>query len=230
MASADQAPKADPLPEKPSPEKPGEGQGGRVEAGAPESRAEAGASPEKRDEGHGGIPLAEPGQRLLARIVDTLVVGLPVVVVLREIVPAGDVEIAAPPAVAGLLLLYEWIALALWGRTPGKRFAGIQVVRTDDPGLLRANDSAVDSAAPENGSQAPENGGERAVPARLGMARSLVRAAVYALPIAARPVPVFGLIAGLLWVGNAAMMYEGTWRQALHDRLSGTIVVKRGAA
>jgi uncharacterized RDD family membrane protein YckC len=191
MAEADQAPKADPLPEKPG-------------------------------EDHGAVRLAEPGQRLLARIVDTLVVGLPVVVVLREIVPAGDVEIAAPPIVAGLLLLYEWIGLALWGRTPGKRFAGIQVVRQEIPQAV-SEASAADS-------DASENRGERAVPGRLGVARSLLRAAVYALPIAARPVPVFGLIAGLLWVGNAALMYEGTWRQALHDRLSGTIVVKRGAA
>ena len=194
MAAADQAPEADPLLEKP-----GEARDGTSEAGPPRERP---------GEGFGDIALAEPGQRLLARIVDTLVVGLPVVLVLREVLPAGDVEIIAPPAVAGLLLLYEWIALALWGRTPGKRFAGIQVVRA----------------------QAPENGGERAVPERPGVARSLLRAAIYALPIAARPVPVFGLIAGLLWVGNAALMYEGTWRQALHDRVSGTIVVKRGSA
>jgi uncharacterized RDD family membrane protein YckC len=176
MAAADQAPMADPLGEKPD--------GGR---------------PPEADE-----RLAEPGQRLLARIVDTLVVGLPAVLVIREIVPAGDVEIVAPPVVAGLLLVYESIQLALWGRTPGKRFAGIQVVRYANA--------------------------EGAAPGRPGVARSLLRAAVYALPIAVRPVPVFGLIAGLFWVGNAALMYEGTWRQALHDRLSGTVVVKRGPA
>jgi uncharacterized RDD family membrane protein YckC len=41
---------------------------------------------------------------------------------------------------------------------------------------------------------------------------------------------VFGLIAGVFWVGNAGLMYEGARRQALHDRLAATIVVKRGAA
>ncbi|WP_395107544.1 RDD family protein [Actinomadura sp. SCN-SB] len=183
MAAADQAPKADPLPEIPG-------------------------------EGPAGLRLAEPGQRLLARIVDTLVVGLPVIMVLREVVPAGDVEIAAPPAVAGLLLLYEWVQLVLWGRTLGKRVAGIHVV----------------PSPPHAVSQGPESDGEAIASAPLGVGRSLLRSAVYALPIAARPVPVFGLIAGLLWVGNAALMYEGTWRQALHDRLSGTVVVRRGAA
>jgi hypothetical protein len=32
------------------------------------------------------VPLAEPGQRLLARVVDTLVVGVPVIVVVRGLV------------------------------------------------------------------------------------------------------------------------------------------------
>ncbi|MEW2356347.1 RDD family protein [Spirillospora sp. NPDC029432] len=165
--------------------------------------------------------MAEPGQRLLARIVDTLVVGLPVVVVVREVVPRTDVDVAAPPAVAAFLLLYEWIQLALWGRTLGKRFAGIQVVREDI------------GAAPEDieASTEVDPGAEPGLRRRdrLGTARSLLRTALYALPIGVRPVPVLGLIAGLFWVGNAALMYEGGARRALHDRLAGTAVVKRGA-
>ncbi|MFC5754894.1 RDD family protein [Actinomadura rugatobispora] len=353
MAAADQSPKADPLPDEGPPDE--------------------GPLPEV-------VPgLAEPGQRLLARIVDTLVVGLPVVAVVREVVPAADFDVVAPPAVAGFLLLYEWIQLSLWGRTLGKRFAGIEVVRFPVPegaaapadGALGASQSVsevaegpwvgsglpgvrsaalaasggvpgapgpvtarrdVESApepsiaaegegaeeaegvregvregAVEGGVEgtvegaservrqadregaaegvaegAPEDGWEHAAegfregghedvledvpervpegavegapvaaaevalgdasengsvpeeelqkPPRLGVARSLLRSATYALPIAVRPVPVFGLIAGVFWVGNAGLMYEGVRRQALHDRLAATVVVKRGAA
>ncbi|MFD0851119.1 RDD family protein [Actinomadura adrarensis] len=182
MAAADQEPMAAPLPED------GEGL--------------APAGP--------GAVLAEPGQRLLARIVDTLVVGLPVLLVISEFLPSARVEIVAPPVVAGLLLIYECVQLALWGRTLGKRFAGIQVVRQTV--------SAVDGETILGTDPRPP-----------GLVRSLLRTAVFTVPIAARPVPVFGLLAGLVWVGNAALMFEGSWRQALHDRVSGTVVVKRGA-
>ncbi|SEG28470.1 Uncharacterized membrane protein YckC, RDD family [Thermomonospora echinospora] len=145
--------------------------------------------------------LAEPGQRLVARVVDTLVVGLPVTLVARsEAVglspPTAD--LVTVPILAGLLLVYEWVQLALWGRTLGKRFAGIEVVaepRRDGRGL--------------------------------GLGRALLRSATYALPIAARPVPFLGVAAGLFWVANAGLLLEGTRRQTLHDRLAGTLVVRR---
>ncbi|MFI0411861.1 RDD family protein [Actinomadura sp. 3N508] len=69
--------------------------------------------------------LAEPGQRLLARIVDTLIVGVPVMLVVRAVVSGPSVDVVAPPALAACMLLYEAIQLALWGRTLGKRVAGI---------------------------------------------------------------------------------------------------------
>ncbi|KAB2350802.1 RDD family protein [Actinomadura rudentiformis] len=141
------------------------------------------------------MELAEPGQRLLARIVDTLVVGLPVAMVVREVFPGRETDLVLPPAVAGVLFLYEWLQLAVWGRTIGKRFAGIQVVR-------------MNSGKP-------------------GVWRALPRAAVYSAPIALRPVAILGVLAGLFWVANVAAMYEGSQRQALHDRLAGTVVVKR---
>ncbi|MGP4024464.1 RDD family protein [Actinomadura sp. 3N407] len=155
-------------------------------------------------------PLAEPGLRLRARIVDTLIVGLPVIVVVRALVSGHTVDVVAPPAVAGCMLLYESIQLALWGRTLGKRLAGIEVVL----------------AAP--GEQHP--GGEGGESARLGFPRAVLRAAVYSLPIAARPIPVLGLLAGIFWVANAGLLYEGTQRQALHDRLAGTLVVNSSAS
>ncbi|WP_131735920.1 RDD family protein [Actinomadura roseirufa] len=167
------------------------------------------------------VLLAEPGQRLLARIVDTLVVGLPVIVVVRQAVSGHDVDVVAPPAVAGCLLLYEAVQLAVWGRTLGKRFAGIEVAAAPrDQGAAQRPEAALPDAAVGPGS-AVEPGG------RLGVLRAVLRAAVYALPVAVRPVPVLGLLAGLFWVANAGAMYEGTRRQAVHDRLAGTLVVKR---
>ncbi|POM26861.1 RDD family protein [Actinomadura rubteroloni] len=146
--------------------------------------------------------LADPGQRLLARIVDTLIVGLPVVAVLLQTVPRSRLDVLAPPLVALLLLAYEAPQIALWGRTPGKRVAGIEVV--------------------------PADGAER-----LGAGRALLRAATYNLPIAVRPVPVLGLLAGFFWVVNGAFIYEGARREvpdgarrALHDRFAGTDVVR----
>jgi uncharacterized RDD family membrane protein YckC len=139
---------------------------------------------------------AEPGQRLVARIVDTLVVGLPVVAVAYATLPRAGAEVLVPVGVSVLLLMYESVQLAIWGQTLGKRLAGIVVV--------------------------PEDG-------RLGLTRALVRAAVYALPIALRPVPVLGVIAGIFWVANVALMFERPKRQALHDRLARTRVVTVGS-
>ncbi|MFD0685824.1 RDD family protein [Actinomadura fibrosa] len=170
----------------------------------------------------GTAVLAEPGQRLLARIVDTLIVGLPVIIVVRELVSGHDVDVVAPPAVAGCLLLYEAVQLAVWGRTLGKRFAGIEVVAAD---AIAAESPT--GEAPTGESSAPERAAEGATRGGLGVLRSVLRAAVYALPIAVRPVPVLGLVAGVLWVVNAGLMYEGARRQTGHDRLAGTLVVKR---
>jgi uncharacterized RDD family membrane protein YckC len=190
-----------------------------------------GAEPLPVPDGETAPELAEPGQRLVARIVDTLVVGLPVVMMMREVAPDRALETVAPPLVAGLLLLYEWAQIALWGRTLGKRFAGIEVVR-EDPGR-----PAILAGARLSGRTVSPGGTTPLRPpaSRPGVLRSLLRAATYSLPIAARPVPVFGVIAGLFWVANAGAIYEtrmerAARRRALHDRFAGTVVVKgRGA-
>ncbi|MFV2173355.1 RDD family protein [Actinomadura sp. LOL_016] len=179
--------------------------------------------------------LADPGQRLLARIVDTLIVGLPVILVVRETVSGAALNLIAPPAIAGCLLVYEAVQLALWGRTPGKRYAGIEVVRAEhvraEAVLDRHDEDAPPDALGEDGGERPALAPAPATdPARLGALRGALRAATYAVPIVARPVPVAGLLAGVFWVANAGLLYEGRSRQALHDRLAGTVVVKRPSA
>ncbi|GAA2115443.1 RDD family protein [Actinomadura alba] len=142
---------------------------------------------------------AEPGQRLLARVADTLIVGVPVVLLTHATLPQATAEIVASVGLAGLLMLYESVQLARWGQTLGKRLAGVAVVPA--------------------GPQGPEDG-------PLGLGRAVLRSAVYALPIAARPVPVLGAMAGVFWVANAALLFERPRRQALHDRVARTLVVR----
>jgi uncharacterized RDD family membrane protein YckC len=147
--------------------------------------------------------LAEPGQRLVARLIDSLIVGPPVALVARALLPepaygVRPAETATAIGVAVLYLLYDAVQHALWGRTIGKRLTGIQAVST---------------AAPD-------------AHGRVGLPRALLRAAVFALPIAARPVPVLGIIAGLFWVANAAWVLDSTRRRALHDRIAATAVVR----
>src|SRR5690606_13410286 len=62
-----------------------------------------------------GAP-AEPAQRLAARVVDTLVVGLPVTLVTTSEplgLPPATAETLTAPILAGLLLVYETVQLAL---------------------------------------------------------------------------------------------------------------------
>jgi uncharacterized RDD family membrane protein YckC len=60
---------------------------------------------------------------------------------------------------------------------------------------------------------------------RLRVSQALVRAAIYALPPAARPVPVLNVLAGIFWLAEIGLMFEGVHRQALHDRAAGTLVI-----
>jgi uncharacterized RDD family membrane protein YckC len=134
-------------------------------------------------------------------------------VVVRAFLPEAaygirPAETATAVGVAVIYLLYDTFQHALWGRTIGKRLAGIKVV----------------SAAHRTGRPGEGEGASD----RVGLSRVLLRAAVFALPIAARPVPVLGLIAGIFWVANAAWVLESARRQALHDRLAATKVVHAG--
>jgi uncharacterized RDD family membrane protein YckC len=167
-----------------------------------------------------GAALAEPGQRLVARLIDTLIVGPPVAVIARAFLPQSaygvrPAETATAVGVAVVYLLYDTIQHALWGRTIGKRLTGIRVVPAADQG--------------DQGDQG-DRGGLSGGPGRVGLPRAALRAAVFALPIAARPVPVLGVIAGVFWVANGAWVLESTRRQAIHDRLAATRVVRSAVA
>lgn len=138
--------------------------------------------------------LAEPAQRLVARLVDTLIVGVPIATAATELFPRERAQaVVAPIAFAAVYFGYEAVQLALWGRTVGKRLTGLRVVTAD---------------------------GGRPSPLQ-----AVVRSAIYALPPAARPVPVLNVLAGLFWIGEVALLFEGGSRQALHDRAAGTFVL-----
>lgn len=141
-----------------------------------------------------GAVLAEPSQRLVARLVDLLIVGVPVATAATEIFPRDTAQtVVAPLVFAGVFLVYEALQLALWGCTVGKRLTGLRVVSADGRRL--------------RGSQA------------------LVRSVIYAAPPAARPVPVLNVLAGIFWVAEIGLLFEGVHRQALHDRAAGTLVI-----
>lgn len=138
--------------------------------------------------------VAEPAQRLVARLVDTLIVGIPVVTIASAFFGQETVRVAAGPiAFAVTFFCYETIQLALWGRTIGKRFARIEVV------------SAVDEGPPN-------------------LLQAVVRAAVYSFPPGFRPVPVLNVLAGIFWLVDIGLLLERPHRQALHDRMAGTLV------
>lgn len=156
----------------------------------------------------------------MARIIDTLVAGLPVVLIARATLPEATAEAVASVGLCVLLLLYESLQLALWGQTLGKRLVGIMVVP-----------EGREEAREETGEGTGERGGQgsrSATGGGLGVARACLRSAVYALPIALRPVPVLDVIAGIFWVGGVALLFTGTRQQALHDRLARTFVVRSG--
>jgi uncharacterized RDD family membrane protein YckC len=84
--------------------------------------------------------LADPGRRIVARIIDGLIVGLvigvPLVIwlVQRDDFSSGEIEdIGVLPSLLFAIpaLLYEVVFVALKGATPGKMAMGIAVIRQD---------------------------------------------------------------------------------------------------
>ena len=81
------------------------------------------------------LPLATPGARLVARIVDGILIGVAGAIVLA----AASVDLTAAFALAVITLFiglfYEVSLIAVRGQTLGKQILGIKVVTVDDGSL-----------------------------------------------------------------------------------------------
>ncbi|MFJ9853541.1 RDD family protein [Streptomyces sp. NPDC101150] len=144
-------------------------------------------------------PLANRGRRLVARIIDAIIIGVPVTVIMNLIVgwvnytSTSSVETSKQATVSGVTmlvyLLYEGLMLTSRGQTVGKMAMKIRV------------------AMLANG----------AVPA--GQA-GWIRAAVYTLP---EIVPCCGFI---FWLVNVLWCtWDKPYQQCLHDKAAKTVVV-----
>lgn len=153
---------------------------------------------EHRDEGDplaGMPPLAHLGRRLIARIIDALLVGIPVGLVMVAILGGYDpVDGSARSSTVTIVyalvyFVYEGLMLTHYGQTVGKKAMKIRV------------------AMLENGQPPVGQPG-------------WVRAGVYALP---EIVPCCGFIFWLLNV--LWCTWDRPYRQCLHDKAAKTVVV-----
>lgn len=117
----------------------------QVEALPPEETSEEELPRETTRQSKG--ELAGIGQRVLARFIDGLVVGIPVSVVLTIVLNRMYTVPEEPPslfpiwlATLPIFVAYEVVLVALWGQTVGKRMIGIRVAGPDGavPGWARA--------------------------------------------------------------------------------------------
>lgn len=175
----------------------------------------AAASPAPGPAGPGGTDLAAPGRRLLARIIDGVVVAvIAAPATLPAIGPLLDhlnkkVELAtatgsqlslSDPTTIRLTLVITAVVLAVsfayevpqllrWGQTLGKRICRVRVVRRD--------------------------GGTR-----LGVGPVVLR---WLTQAAAPQLPWIGV--GILLLDSLWLLWDRPWRQCLHDKVASTIVV-----
>lgn len=144
-------------------------------------------------------PLAGRGRRLVARIIDAIIIGLPVTLIMNAIVgwvdytSTSDTETAKQATVSGVTMLayliYEGLMLTSRGQTVGKMVMKIRVAM-----LI-------------NGSVPTGQAG-------------WLRAAVYTLP---EIVPCCGFI---FWLVNVLWCtWDKPYQQCLHDKAAKTVVV-----
>ncbi|AUA13472.1 RDD family protein [Streptomyces malaysiensis subsp. malaysiensis] len=158
--------------------------------GSPYEDHTAGAEPYR-----GMPPLAHLGRRLIARIIDALLIGIPVGLVVTAIAGGYDpIDGSARSTTVTLVyvlvyFLYEGLMLTRDGQTVGKKAMKIRV------------------AMLENG-QPP-----------VGQA-GWVRAAVYALPEIVPCCGFFFWLVNVLWC-----TWDRPYRQCLHDKAAKTLVV-----
>ncbi|MFI9046736.1 RDD family protein [Streptomyces sp. NPDC053427] len=180
------------------------GQGGGPYSGQPYSGSPYAQNPYGGEYGAadplaGMPPLANRGRRLVARIIDAVIIGVPVTLIMNLIVgwvdytSTSSVETSKQATVSGVTmlvyLLYEGLMLTRCGQTVGKMAMKIRV------------------AMLANG----------AVPA--GQA-GWIRAAVYTLP---EIVPCCGFV---FWLVNVLWCtWDKPYQQCLHDKAAKTVVV-----
>ncbi|WP_369696738.1 RDD family protein [Streptomyces sp. XD-27] len=140
-------------------------------------------------------PLASLPRRLLARIIDALIIGIPVSLVMAVLLggfdPVNDNSEATAVSMVTVLVyfFYEGMMLTNSGQTVGKRLMRIRVA------MLR--DGSIPAGQP-----------------------GWLRAAVYALP---EVVPICGFVFWLinvLWC-----TWDRPYRQCIHDKAATTVVV-----
>lgn len=162
-------------PEQARPDQPGSGEPGPGEQpegdsfakqqppplyGSPYGDAHGGASG-GADPLEGMPPLANRGRRLVARIIDALIVGIPVglvmAVLLGDYDPVNNNDEASAMAIAYALVyfVYEGLMLTKYGQTVGKKAMKIRVAMLENgeipagrPGWLRAGTYALPEIVP----------------------------------------------------------------------------------
>ncbi|WP_438487769.1 RDD family protein [Streptomyces sp. S186] len=144
-------------------------------------------------------PLAHRGKRLLARIIDAIIIGVPVTLIMNAIVgwvdyfSTSNVETSKQATVSGVTMLayliYEGLMLTARGQTLGKMAMRIRVAMLADGSI-----------------PTPQAG--------------WTRAAVYTLP---EIVPCCGFI---FWLVNVLWCtWDKPYQQCLHDKAARTVVV-----
>ncbi|AIA03852.1 MULTISPECIES: RDD family protein [Streptomyces] len=144
-------------------------------------------------------PLANRGKRLVARIIDALIIGVPVTLIMNAIVgwvdyfSTSSVETSKQATVSGVTMLayliYEGLMLTSRGQTLGKMAMRIRVAMLSDGAIPTAQ-------------------------------AGWTRAAVYTLP---EIIPCCGFI---FWLVNVLWCtWDKPYQQCLHDKAARTVVV-----
>lgn len=174
--------------------------GSPYEGGSPYERGPAAGSPYGEPDPLAGMPpLASRGLRLLARIVDALIVGIPVGIVMALLnlaTTSGDAEpwdsgntVSQSIVYQLVYLVYEGLMLTRSGQTLGKKLVKVRV------------------AVLQNG-QVPHG------------SPGWIRALTYSIP------PVIPCIGSLFWLVNVLFCtWDKPYRQCLHDKVAKTVVV-----
>ncbi|WP_157250264.1 RDD family protein [Nonomuraea typhae] len=148
-------------------------------------------------------PLAEWWQRLVARIVDGVILGIAYFVlslILATVLGGGFLAVMLTAIVGAVIYFaYEFVMLRSDGQTVGKKVMGLRVV-------------------PAGGNRAGSSLTSDAVVSRAGVLWG---------PLALSFIPVIGFAAYLVYLVNVLWQFwDKPLQQCLHDKLAGTVVVR----